>query len=233
MPTRSAPSVRKARISAGVSKLGPGGGEVDAVVQRRAERVGGGVQARAELGVVGVAQAREARPDGPRRSGPVSGLKPSRLMWSVMHDQAARDGSGRSEPAALVRTSSSAPSAFRVRTNAAGSLRSRPAASCASPTTSTCSPSAGSSRPERRGPRGRASRACAPPTTPSCARLHAAADALGTPLHEALLAAPAGFETRPRPRLPHARRRPRRHVDRPGGDRRPPRRAARRPPSPR
>ena len=61
MPTASAPSVWKARISAGVSKLGPRDREVDALEQLDADRVRGRPQARAQLGVVGVAQAREAR----------------------------------------------------------------------------------------------------------------------------------------------------------------------------
>ena len=46
MPTASAPSVRKARISAGVSKLGPVRGEVDALGQRDAELAGAAAQQR-------------------------------------------------------------------------------------------------------------------------------------------------------------------------------------------
>ena len=63
------------------------------------------------------------------------------------------------------------------------------------------------------------------------ARLHAAADALGTPLHDGVYLAVAGptFETPGGdPRVPDAGRGPRRHEHRPRGDRRPPRRPARR-----
>ena len=54
---------------------------------------------------------------GPTASsfGPVSGLKPSRLMWSDEATRLPGPASGRSEPAAFVSTSISAPSALSVR----------------------------------------------------------------------------------------------------------------------
>ena len=63
IPTASAPSVRNVRISAGVSKRRAGGGQVDALGELDLQRARGVVQPGAQLRVVGVAQAREARAD--------------------------------------------------------------------------------------------------------------------------------------------------------------------------
>ena len=78
----------------------------------------------------------------------------------------------------------------------------------------------------------RASRACATPTTPSCAPACTrppTSSARRSPRASTSPSAGPSFETPGRdPRLPHARRRRRRDVDRARGDRRPPLRPARR-----
>ena len=60
MPTRSAPSTRAARISAGVSKLGPGEPHVDAFVQLDVRRPRRLVELGDERWVVGLGQRHEA-----------------------------------------------------------------------------------------------------------------------------------------------------------------------------
>ena len=70
----------------------------------------GGVQRGAQVGVVGVAQVGKRGPSA-SSFGPASGLRPVRLMWSVIAIEATRaPTSGRSEPAAFVRITCSAPS---------------------------------------------------------------------------------------------------------------------------
>ena len=123
MPTASAPSVRNARISAGRLEARAGGGEVDALGERRCRarrrpragrRAARGRRRRAGSGSAGRRR---------RRSGPVSGLKPSMLMWSEIAIRPPGPTSARSEPAALVSRSVSAPSAFSVRTGVAHRAR--------------------------------------------------------------------------------------------------------------
>ena len=126
MPTASAPSVRNARISAGVSKLGPGGGEVDALGQRdvRARRRRRAA-ARAQLRVVGVAQAREARAD---RVVVRAGERVDAEHVDVVadrHQRARARPRRRSEPAALVTNSASAPGAPSARAPGRASRRGR------------------------------------------------------------------------------------------------------------
>jgi len=83
--------------------------QAHAAIARRAAQQG------AELGIVGFLHRREARPEF-LVIGATSGLKGSRLMWSVSIIRAARPGSGRSEPAALVANRISQPISLSVRT---------------------------------------------------------------------------------------------------------------------
>ena len=103
------------------------------------------------------------------------------------------------------------------------------AASSASATTSTCSASTRWSGPndDSAGPRFPSLRDAYDPELRE--RLHAAADGLGTPLHDGVYLAVAGPELRDAggdPRVPDAGRRPRRHEHGPRGDRRAPLRPA-------
>ena len=156
MPTASAPRVRKARISAGVSKLGPGDREVDALAERDAEPPAARVQRRAQRGVVGVARGGKRGPSA-SSLGPASGLKPVRLMWSVSAIEAAR---GRPRGAASRRRWSARATRRRRRAGrgraSRGRRRARPRRGARGPEHGDGTPPASPSTRGRRGPRRRA-----------------------------------------------------------------------------
>ena len=105
MPTRSAPSVRIIRISAGVSKCGPGTPGVDALGER-AGRPRGRARAAARL----------YRSDRSTNCGPTSGERPVRLRWSEISTRSPSPYAGSSPPAALVSTTVGRRAATAVRT---------------------------------------------------------------------------------------------------------------------
>ena len=110
-----------------------GDGEVDALVQvesrahprrRAGARAAPGRRRRAGWGSAGRA---------PSSFGPISGLKPIRLMWSVRQTRLPGPASGRSEPAAFVSTSVSAPSSRSVRIGVVIAEPAIPSYTCARP----------------------------------------------------------------------------------------------------
>ena len=109
MPTASAPRVRAARISAGVSKLGPAEPDVDAGRQGDAARVAAARALRAAR-IVGVDHVDEAADCHSRRTAGSTG------EVDVVGDRHQRAGgmSRRRLPAALVSSSVSQPSAARA-----------------------------------------------------------------------------------------------------------------------
>ena len=92
----------------------PGGGEVDAFVQRRAERGGVLLQALAQRQVVGLREVREARAERVV-VGPGQRVEAEHVDVVGIATTLPGGVSARSEPAALVRISASAPSSLSAR----------------------------------------------------------------------------------------------------------------------